>query len=122
MDEAIGKRPVVEGIDLQEEPPKGERLIDEGSLAQAREERLQSTWASKLKEELELCDALDPDRAALALAGKTRASTLKRYVTIYGRWRLWLKQAKEGNPPASSRPRGLYPGEGRRALALPMGG
>ena len=91
----LGKRPAVEGIDLhgdsEPEPPKGERqrrLIDEGSLAQAREERLQSTWASKLKEELELCDApvlaklkgsLDPDREALALAGKTRASTLTRY-------------------------------------------
>ena len=27
----------------------------------------------------------------LALAGKTRASTLKRYVTTYSRWRLWLR-------------------------------
>ena len=77
----------MEGIDLAEdsepEPPKGERqrrLINEGSLAQAREERLQCTWATKFKEELELCDApvlaklkgsLDPDRAILALAGKS---------------------------------------------------
>ena len=83
----VRKRPAVEGIDLAEdsepEPPKGERqrrLINEGSLAQAREERLQCTWATKFKEELELCDApvlaklkgsLDPDRAILALAGKS---------------------------------------------------
>ena len=36
-------------------PSKGERqkrLLDEGSLAQAREERLQDLWASKLREEL----------------------------------------------------------------------
>ena len=60
---------------------------------------MQCTWATKLKEELELCEApvlaklkgsLDPDRAILALAGKTRA----RYVTTYSRWRL-----KDGSPP-----------------------
>ena len=51
------------------------------------------------EEELELCEApvlaklkgsLDPDRAILPLAEKTRASTLKRYVTVCSRWRLWL--------------------------------
>ena len=35
----------------------------------------------------------------LALAGKTRASTLRRYVTTYSRWRLWLREAKDGRPP-----------------------
>ena len=61
----LSKRPAVEGIDLVEdsdsEPPKGERqrrLINEGSLAQAREERLQCTWA-----ELELWRRARPGSA-----------------------------------------------------------
>ena len=72
------------------------------------------TWATKLKEERELCDApvlaklkgsLDPDRAILALAGKTRASTLNSSPpTDAG-------VAKHGPPPGStSRLGGLYHG------------
>ena len=60
----------MEGIDLVEdsepEPPKCDRqrrLINEGSLAQAREERLQCTWATKLKEELELWRRARPGSA-----------------------------------------------------------
>ena len=113
----LGRRPAIEGIDDPDDseppPPKGERqkrLLDEGSLAQAREERLQDLWASKLREELveskapvidKLAGSLDPERAVLLLGGKTRASTLKRYVTIYGRWRIWLRGAKARDPPGS---------------------
>ena len=39
-------------------------------------------------------DCLDPERAYELLPGKTRSSTLKRYVTMYKRWRLWLQEAK----------------------------
>ena len=113
----LGRRPAIEGIDDPDDseppPPKGERqkrLLDEGSLAQAREERLQDLWASKLREELveskapvidKLAGSLDPERAVLLLGGKTRASTLKRYVTIYDRWRIWLRGAKARDPPGS---------------------
>ena len=34
------------------------------------------------------------DRAALLLVGRTRASTLKRYLSYYRQWRLWLAEAK----------------------------
>ena len=40
-------------------------------------------------------DCLDPE----LLPGKTRSSTLKRYVTMYKRWRLWLQEAKRVDPP-----------------------
>ena len=68
-------------------PPKGERnrkLVDDGCIVAAREERLLDIWCRKLQEELLEIDApiistlrgsLDPDRAALLLVGKTRAST-----------------------------------------------
>ena len=113
----LGRRRAIEGIDdpddSQAPPPKGERqkrLLDEGSLAQAREERLQDLWASKLREELveskapvihKLAGSLGPERAVLLLGGKTRASTLKRYVTIYGRGRIWLRvRISTGSTPA----------------------
>ena len=44
-------------------------------------------------------DCLDPERAYELLPGKTRSSTLKRYVTMYKRWRLWLQEAKCVDPP-----------------------
>ena len=66
----------------------------------------------KLKQELKDIDApvlaklqgsLDPDRAANLLAGRTRASTLKRYLTFYKQWRLWLGEAKLRLPPGETR-------------------
>ena len=74
----------------------------------AREERLLDIWCRRLQEELLQIDApilgtlkgsLDPDRAALLLVGKTRASTLKRYLSYYRQWRLWLGEAKPRYPP-----------------------
>ena len=44
-------------------------------------------------------DCLDPERAYELLPGKTRSSTLKRYVTMYKRLRLWLQEAKRVDPP-----------------------
>ena len=44
-------------------------------------------------------DCLDPERAFELLPGKTRSSTLKRYVTMYKRWWLWLQEAKRVDPP-----------------------
>ncbi|OLP76093.1 hypothetical protein AK812_SmicGene44017, partial [Symbiodinium microadriaticum] len=72
------------------------------------EERLLDIWCRKLQEELLEIDApiistlrgsLDPDRAALLLVGRTRASTLKRYLSYYRQWRLWLAEAKLRYPP-----------------------
>ena len=92
-------------------PPKGERnrkLVDDGCIVAAREERLLDIWCRKLQEELlemeapiigTLRGSLDPDRAALLLVGKTRASTLKRYLSYYRQWRLWLAEAKLRYPP-----------------------
>ena len=33
------------------------------------------------------------------LAGRTRVTTLKRYVTVFQQWRLWLLEAKQIVPP-----------------------
>ena len=89
-------------------PPRGERnrkLLEEGSIVEARDERLLGIWCRKLREELLLINApvlatlqgsLDPDRAALLLSGKTRASTPFSY---YRQWRLWLGEAKLRSPP-----------------------
>ena len=69
--------------------------MDDGCIVAAREERLLDIWRRKLQEELlemeapvigTLKGSLDPDRAALLLVGKTRASTLKRYLSCYGQW------------------------------------
>ena len=93
------------------QPPPGERnkkLLEDGFISQAREERLQELWVLKLKTELKEIDApvlgklqgsLDPDRAANLLVGRTRSSTLKRYLTYYKHWRLWLGEAKLRLPP-----------------------
>ena len=73
-----------------------------------RETRLQDIWCARLKEELEICGApvlatlessLDPGRAIAMLAGRTRVTTLKRYVTVFQQWRLWLLEAKQIVPP-----------------------
>ena len=92
-------------------PPPGERnrkLLDEGCISLAREERLQELWVTRLKLELKdigapvlakLQGSLDPDRAANLLVGRTRSSTLKRYLTYYKQWRLWLGEAKLRLPP-----------------------
>ena len=92
-------------------PPPGERnrkLLDEGCISLAREERLQELWITKLKLELKdigapvlakLQGSLDPDRAANLLVGRARSSTLKRYLTYYKQWRLWLGEAKLRLPP-----------------------
>ena len=92
-------------------PPLGERnrkLIEDGCIVQAREERLLDIWCRKLRDELLLINApvlaslqgsLDPDRAARLLTGSTRASTLKRYLGYYRQWRLWLGEAKLRQPP-----------------------
>ena len=73
-----------------------------------RETRLQDIWCARLREELEICGApvlaavessLDPGRAIAMLAGRTRVTTLKRYVTVFQQWRLWLLEAKQIVPP-----------------------
>ncbi|OLQ12812.1 hypothetical protein AK812_SmicGene3334 [Symbiodinium microadriaticum] len=90
--------PRVEASTGREEP-----LLDEGFISQAREERFLELWVQKLKQELKDIDArvlgkrqgsLDPDRAANLLVGRTRANTLKRCLTYYKHWRLWLGEAK----------------------------
>ena len=92
-------------------PPQGERnrkLIADGCIVAAREERLLDIWCRRLQEELLAIDApvlaslkgsLDPDRAAQLLVGRTRATTLKRYLSYYRQWRLWLAEAKLRYPP-----------------------
>ena len=92
-------------------PPLGERnrkLIEDGCIVQAGEERLLDIWCRKLRDQLlpinapvlaSLQGSLDPDRAALLLTGSTRASTLKRYLGYYRQWRLWLGEAKLRQPP-----------------------
>ena len=92
-------------------PPPGDRIKKlelSGNKLLAREEKLLDMWAKKLRDELHASSApvleklegsLDPSRAAEMIAGRTRASTLKRYVVVYQRWRLWLQEAKLLSPP-----------------------
>ena len=98
-------------VQIEERPPPGEKvrkLLKDGEENAARELRLQVLWTRQLAEELVAIGApvvktidgcLDPDRAYELLPGKTRSSTLKRYVTMYKRWRLWLQEAKRVDPP-----------------------
>ena len=76
-------------------------------------------WTHQLAEELEaigapvvksIGDCLDFDRACELLPGKTRSSTLNRYVTMYKRWRLWLQEAKHGPSGKANRLGGLCAG------------
>ena len=105
LEASIGK------VRIEERPPPGEKvrkLLEDGEEKAARELRLQVLWTRQLAEELvaigapvvkTINDCLDPDRAYELLPGKTRSSTLKRYVTMYKRWRLWLQEAKRVDPP-----------------------
>ena len=43
--------------------------------------------------------SLDPNRAIGMLAGGTRVITLKRYVTVFQQWRLWLLEATQMSLP-----------------------
>ena len=77
---------------------RNRKLVEDGCIVGGREERLLDIWCRKLQEELLQIDApilgsLDPDRAALLLVGRTRASTLTRYLSYYRQWRLWLAEA-----------------------------
>ena len=88
--------------EVQAKPPPGERrrkLLTESGELQAGNDRLLEVWAGHIHEILKECRApvlvqlegsLDPKRAATLLAGSTPATTFKRYLTIYKRWRLWL--------------------------------
>ena len=67
-----------------------------------REQRLQDIWCNRLREELEGCKApvlatlessLDSNGAIAMLAGRTRVTTLKRYVTVF------QQEAKQIVPP-----------------------
>ena len=100
----------IQGQD-EDRPPPGEKirkLLASGDERAARELRLQVLWTRQPGEELvamgapvvkTIDDCLDPERAYELLLGKTRSSTLKRYVTMYRRWRLWLQEAKRVDPP-----------------------
>ena len=95
----------------EDRPPFGEKirkLLANGEERAARELRLQVLWTRQLGEELAamgapvvktIDDCLDPERAYELLPGQTRSSTLKRYVTMYKRWRLWLQEAKRVDFP-----------------------
>ena len=87
---------VVQPVHSQDEdrPPPGEKirkLLASGDGRAARELRLQVLWTRQLGEELvsmgalvvkTIDDCLDPERAYELLPGRTRSSTLKRYVTM----------------------------------------
>ena len=90
--------------------PGRDRRIPGGTVMGStdREQRLQDIWCTCLREEIEICGApvlktsessLDPGRAIAVLAGRTRVTTLKRYVTVLQQWRLWLLEAKQIVPP-----------------------
>ena len=78
---------------------------DQGHARQRAEDELKEKWARELMnemvrvhapalKELEVC--VDPSRLPLALAGKTRASTLRRYVKSWRDWLNWLQGSRGG--------------------------
>ena len=91
-------------------PDPGERPIRmRGPVMEStdREQRLQHIWCNRLREELDGCKApvlatlessLDSNRAIAMLAGRKRVTTLKRYVTVFQQWRLWLLEARRSIP------------------------
>ena len=101
-------------------PPPGERnhyRVTDEAVATAREKRLLGIWLQRLQDELHKTNApvilkiqgsLDPTRALDAIVGSTRSSTLKRYVSTYTQWRLWLAQTKKQMPPATAIDLGDY--------------
>ena len=89
-------------------PEPGERPTQlRGTVMESadREQRLLDAWCVRLREELVGCIAtlessLDPNNGAIGmLAARTRVTTLKRYVTVFQKWRLWLLEAKQISPP-----------------------
>eukprot|EP00435_Cladocopium_sp_Y103_P030957 s929_g7.t1 len=74
-----------------------------GSLEQTEakrkhEDSQKDKWARELYKELVNCDApvlkgmqvcTSPERVHVAIAGKTRASTLKRYIKVWREWQSW---------------------------------
>ena len=90
-------------------PPVGAKKLRPGKTIapeeerEARQHRLLEIWTEQLLEELRYMDApvlkklescLDRIAAERMLPGKTRATTVKRYVSYYRQWRQWLQEAK----------------------------
>ena len=79
------------------------RVVEEQADAKRKWERdLKEKWAKELYVQLAAIDApilkgmdfcIGADRIHLALAGKTRSSTLKRYVKAWKAWQFWKKAA-----------------------------
>lgn len=78
---------------------------DQARACQEQEDELRAKWATELYnelkairapalQELELC--VDRSRLPAALAGRTRASTLRRYVKTWRDWMRWLEGSKGG--------------------------
>ena len=97
-------------------PPLGtKKLRSRKTLApeeekEVRQQRLLDIWTEQLLEELQLMDApvltklercLDKVAAERMLPGKTRATTVKRYVSYYRQWRQWLQEAKSVSMPGT---------------------
>ena len=97
-------------------PPVGTKKLRPGKTIapeeerEARQRRLLEIWTEQLLEELRHMDApvlkklescLDRIAAERMLPGKTRATTVKRYVSYYRQWRQWLQEAKSVSVPGT---------------------
>ena len=97
-------------------PPVGTKKLRPGKTIAPEEERgarlqrLLEIWTGQLLEELRHMDApvlkklescLDRVAAERMLPGKTRATTVKRYVSYYRQWRQWLHEAKSVSMPGT---------------------
>ncbi len=81
---------------------KHREVDDQSDARQLRDQKLREKWSRELYKELvkvnsvalsgmEFCVGFD--RLHLALAGKTRTSTLRRYVKVWQDWQSWKKGA-----------------------------
>ena len=97
-------------------PPVGTKKLRPGKTIapeeerEARQLRLLEIWTEQLLEKLRRMDApvlkklescLDRTAAQRMLPGKTRATTVKRYVSYYRQWRQWLHEAKSVSMPGT---------------------
>ena len=82
---------------------RGSRLVEPGEERQKRDQEQKETWSRELQRELKSIDApslqhlehcVDQKHIHLALAGRTRPNTLKRYLKTWRSFKQWVQAVR----------------------------